>query len=91
MKIAPTQRIYIQKLFEKMNNKEDFILLLNEAKKILYGDKVIPFEQKQLNYYINKNVLVYKEEKLFISKKEENIQKSFYNTFRIKKNLVEIG
>jgi len=85
MKIATTQRIYIQKLFKNMNSKEDFIFLLNEAKKTFYGDKIIPFEERQLNYYVNKNVVIYKNEKLFISKKEGNVEKSFYNTFLIKK------
>lgn len=55
MKITPEQNKTIQELFKKMNNKSDFLSLLNEAKKIVYGDKAIPFEEKQLNYYINKD------------------------------------
>ncbi len=55
MKITPEQNKTIQELFKKMNNKNDFLALLNEAKKLVYGDKAIPFEEKQLNYYINKD------------------------------------
>jgi RNA-directed DNA polymerase len=46
----------IRELFQKMNSKNDFLELLNIAKHIYYGEKVIPFEEKQLNYYINKSV-----------------------------------
>lgn len=55
MKITPEQNKTIQVLFKKMNNKSDFLALLNEAKKLVYGDKAILFEEKQLNYYINKD------------------------------------
>lgn len=53
MKITPEQNKTIQELFKKMNSKNDFLALLNEAKKLVYGDKAIQFEEKQLNYYIN--------------------------------------
>jgi RNA-directed DNA polymerase len=53
MKITPEQNKTIQELFKKMNSKIDFLALLNEAKKLEYGDKFIPFEEKQLNYFIN--------------------------------------
>ena len=54
MKIIPEQIITIQELFQQMNSKKDFLILLNEAKKLLYGDKAIPFQEKQLNYF-NRN------------------------------------
>jgi retron-type reverse transcriptase len=57
MKITPEQTITIQELFKQMNSKKDFLALLNEAKKVVYGDKTVAFEEKQLNYYINKDVL----------------------------------
>jgi RNA-directed DNA polymerase len=53
MKITPAQNKTIQELFKNMNSKNDFLALLNEAKKLVYGDQVIQFEEKQLNYYIN--------------------------------------
>jgi hypothetical protein len=55
MKITPAQNKTIHELFKIMNSKNDFLSLLNEAKKLVYGDKVIPFEEKQLNYYISKD------------------------------------
>lgn len=61
MKITPKQNITIQELFKQMNSKQDFLALLNEAKKLVYGDKSIPFEEKQLNYYINKNIVIKKD------------------------------
>lgn len=45
----------IKILFQEMNSKGDFLSLLNVAKTIIYGDKAIDFEEKQLNYYINKD------------------------------------
>ena len=63
MKITPEQNITIQELFKKMNSKNDFLYLLNEAKAFVYGDKVIPFEEKQLNYYINKDATADKNKK----------------------------
>ena len=53
MKITTEQIISFQNQFQLINSKEDFLLILNEAKKIIYTDKYIPFEEKQLNYYIN--------------------------------------
>jgi len=58
MKPSPEQNISIKELFYKMDSKNDFLDLLNFAKQIYYGDKAILFEEKQLNYYINKETLV---------------------------------
>jgi RNA-directed DNA polymerase len=61
MKITLEQNKTIQELFKQMNSKKDFLALLNEAKKLVYGDKSIPFEEKQLNYYINKDIVIKKD------------------------------
>ena len=61
MKITPEQAITIQELFKQMNSKTDFLALLNEAKKIVYGEKALLFAEKQLNYYINKDAVVSKD------------------------------
>lgn len=55
MKITPEQKSNIQKAFQKMNCKNDFLALLNEVKQMEYGEKCHPFTEKQLNYYINKD------------------------------------
>jgi len=43
----------IKTAFEKMQSKEDLLNILNYAKPLVYGEKVVPFELKQLNYYAN--------------------------------------
>lgn len=100
MKISPEQINTIQSAFKVMNSKKDFLALLNEAKKIIYGDKTVPFEEKQLNYYINKDVIVKKdstEDKtvnlkkllLLLNKGDNRFKnrprKSCYVSFQIKK------
>ncbi len=55
MRISPEDKNRIIKLFKEMETKESFLDLLNFSKKIIYGDKFIPFEIKQLNYYISKD------------------------------------
>jgi retron-type reverse transcriptase len=95
MKITPEQNITIQKLFKKMNSKNDFLALLNEAKTFVYGDKVIPFEEKQLNYYINKDSTADKNKKskqnLCIllnqgdNRFDDSSKKLSYTSFTIKK------
>lgn len=69
MKFTPEQVIEINQLFATMNSKDEFLRVLNLAKKYIYGDKVIPFEERQLNYYINYN----------------NNKKSSYISFTVKK------
>ena len=55
MRISPEDKNRIIKLFKEMETKESFLDLLNFSKKIIYGDKFIPFDIKQLNYYISKD------------------------------------
>lgn len=74
MKITPEQINTIQNAFKVMNSKNDFLALLNEVKIIIYGDKTVLFEEKQLNYYINKDV-----------DKTDLTKKSCYTSFTIKK------
>ena len=56
MKITPDLKITIQNAFKVMNSKTDFLTLLNLAKLEIYGEKTIPFSEKQLNYYITKDL-----------------------------------
>lgn len=89
MKITSEQKVNIQNAFHKMNSKNEFLALLNDAKKIIYGEKFIPFEEKQLNYYINKDsfgktnlmALANTGDDRFINRKK----KSSYILFSIKK------
>ena len=43
----------IRAAFEKMQSKEDLLHVLNEAKPLVYGEKAVPFELKQLTWYAN--------------------------------------
>ena len=40
-------------MFSLMKSKEDFLSLLNDIKKMLYGEKATPFSMVQLNFHIN--------------------------------------
>jgi retron-type reverse transcriptase len=89
MRITPDQINTLQIKFKEMNCKNDFLALLNEAKKLVYGDKTIPFEEKQLNYYINKDSEV-KESMLALFNMgdirfKNKPRKPSYATFTIKK------
>ena len=53
MKLQDEHSLYIRQAFNTMKTKEDFLALLNYAKVLVYGDKSIPFEQKQINYNSN--------------------------------------
>ena len=43
----------IRTAFEKMQSREDLLNVLNEAKPLVYGDKAVPFDLKQLTWYAN--------------------------------------
>ena len=43
----------IRTAFEKMKSREDLLHLLNEVKPLIYGEKAVPFELKQLTWYAN--------------------------------------
>jgi retron-type reverse transcriptase len=53
MKLEQSHIDQIRTGFEKMQSKQDLLDLLNQAKSMLYGDKAIPFELKQLTWYAN--------------------------------------
>jgi hypothetical protein len=53
MELQEPQVNLIRKSFRKMQSKEDFLALLNYAKKILYGEQYRPFLLKHLNYHSN--------------------------------------
>lgn len=53
MKLEQTHIAKIRTAFEKMQSKEDLLQLLNEAKPLVYGEKAVPFEMKQLTWYAN--------------------------------------
>ncbi|MFT3681242.1 MAG: reverse transcriptase family protein [Ferruginibacter sp.] len=54
--IMKLEQVHIDRIttaFKNMQSKEDLLRLLNEAKPLVYGEKVFPFELKQLTWYAN--------------------------------------
>ena len=56
MKLQDEHMLHIKDAFNKMKSKEDFLAILNSTKKLIYGEKCVPFELKQLNYHSNQKV-----------------------------------
>ena len=53
MKLEQAHIDQIRTAFEKMQSREDLLHVLNKAKPLVYGDKAVPFELKQLTWYAN--------------------------------------
>ena len=55
MKIEQTDINQIRELFAQLESRDDLIVLLNVAKKILYGNEASLIQLKSLTYYANPN------------------------------------
>ena len=44
---------HIKVAFEKMQTKDDFLNVLNYTKPLIYGEKTVPFQLKQITWYAN--------------------------------------
>ena len=53
MKIEQSLIADIRTAFQNMQSKEDLLQLMNEVKPIIYGEKTVLFEMKQLTWYSN--------------------------------------
>ena len=53
MKLEQAHIHQIRSAFDKMQSRDDLLDVLNEAKPLVYGVKAVPFELKQLTWYIN--------------------------------------
>ena len=53
MKIEQALIADIRTAFQNMQSKEDLLQLMNEVKPIIYGEKTVLFEMKQLTWYSN--------------------------------------
>lgn len=69
MKIEQNQIDYIRKQFAEIKSKEDLVLLLREAKIMLYGKKCIPVQLKHLTYYANPSICKERYKTFTIKKK----------------------
>lgn len=77
MKLEQKHIDHIKSAFAKMQTKEDLLLLLNEVKPLIYGEKTVPFKMKQLTWYANPKVSGerYKEFKI---KKKSGSERSIH-------------
>ena len=69
MRIEPEHIKQIQSAFHNMNSKEDLLNLLNYSKKLIFGEKTIPFHIKVLTYYSNPSIAVKRYTSFSIKKK----------------------
>ena len=69
MKIEQVHIDHIRKQFAELQNKEDLVKLLNNAKNILYGEECKPVRLKSLTYYANP-VLCQQRYQIFTIKKK---------------------
>ena len=100
MILTPEFKHQVRTAFNTMQSKSDFLVLLNIVKQMNYGDKTVPFSEKQLNYFITKDSRVLKskvdfqidlsgvetiiKENVVVEKKNSN-RASCYIPFTIKK------
>ena len=66
MKLDQKHINQIKTAFQEMQNKEDLLSIMNFVKPLVYGDKFVPFDLKQLTYYANPELRgkAYKEFKI---------------------------
>lgn len=69
MKLQDEHKLFIRHSFDTMRSNEEFLALLNFAKKMVYGEKAKPYEQKQINYNSNAKANTKRYTKFSIQKK----------------------
>jgi len=69
MRAEPEQIQFIKETFQTMKSKEDLLGLLNYSKRILFGEKTVPFQLKVLTYYSNPKVALKRYTSFTIKKK----------------------
>lgn len=56
MKLGQPQIDQIREAFAKMQTRDDLLKLMNKVKPLIYGDKAVPFELKQLTWFANPKI-----------------------------------
>lgn len=69
MKIEQTHIDGIKIAFEKMQTKDDLLQLMNGVKPLIYGEKTVPFQLKQLTWYANPKLAKNRYNQFAIKKK----------------------
>lgn len=77
MKIEQNHINQIKVSFEKMQSKEDLLQLMNDVKPLIYGNKTVPFQMKQLTWYSNPK-LAKKRYTSFTIKKKSGAERTIY-------------
>lgn len=91
MELTQTDISFIKQSFKRMRDKNDFIVLLNYIKPILYGKKTYLFTVQDLNFHINNNrsdkyerfEIKKKSGKLRVIYSPNNVLKSFQKCLNI--------
>ncbi|MEO6135463.1 MAG: reverse transcriptase family protein [Ginsengibacter sp.] len=69
MKLSQEHTDYIKTAFQDMRSKDDLLQLLNYSKRLVYGEKAIPFELSQITWYSNPNLCKNRYTQFSIKKK----------------------
>lgn len=69
MKVNQQHIESIRAAFQSMKSKDEFLAVLNSAKKIIYGEKNVPFEMKHLNFHSNPKANRYRYNSFTLPKK----------------------
>ncbi len=69
MKIEQTHIDHIRKKFAVLQSREDLVILLSEAKNLLYGEECKPVQLKSLTYYANPEICKNRYQTFTIKKK----------------------
>ena len=77
MKIEQFQIDKIRTAFQNMQSKEDLLQLMNEVKPLLYGEKTVLFQMKQLTWYSNPK-LAKKRYNSFTIKKKSGAERTIH-------------
>ena len=69
MKINPEHIKYIRQKFEQIQTKNDLVILLSDAKNMLYGEETKSFQLKSMTYYANPKICKKRYTQFSIKKK----------------------
>jgi len=89
MKTEETHIKTIKAAFEKMQTRQDLLHLLNDAKPLVYGEKAIPFELKQLTWYANPK-LSNPRYKTFSIKKKSGAERTIHSPVQGLKSIQKV-
>lgn len=81
MKIEQSHIDQIRTAFQKMQTKEDLLQLMNDVKPLIYGEKTVSFQLKQLTWYSNPK-LAKKRYTEFKVKKKSGAERSIHAPVR---------